>query len=95
MGMDAIGIELRFSQLLAECALRLYPEAVKEGCVEFSRDQILKICSLMAEHLETFVLRDSLGIINLRDVQYLLSNTTKLYTLLEWTFLKEEKLLFA
>ena len=97
MGMSAIGIEpeLRYSQLLARVGNELYPKAVENGMVTLSREQIFKICDLMAYELETFTLRDSLGNIQVRDAQWLISNTLKLVALLEWTFKNEDELCFA
>jgi hypothetical protein len=101
MGMDAIieGKDLRFSQLLAESTYKLYPEVRMygdfHGYIDLTRDKILKIIDLMAEELETFSLRDSSGNIPLQNAQYMVSNTMKLYTLLEWTFKDEPILTFA
>ena len=101
MGLDAIikGTDLRFSQLLAECTYQLYPKTKifieENGYLDITRDKIVKIIDLMAEELETFSLRNSSGNIPLRNAQYMVSNSMKLYRLLEWTFEEEPILTFA
>ena len=84
---------------MAECTYKLYPETKifinENGYLDITRDKIFKIVELMAEELETFSLRDSSGNIPLQNAQYMISNTMKLYTLLEWTFTNEPLLTFA
>ena len=94
MGMDAIvdGMDLRFSQLLADVTFKLFPD-IKEGLkkeafVELTRPQVGMIIGTMARRLDDFKIyqNDSLSqeFIPLKRVQYLLSNAQKLYTLLTW-----------
>ena len=103
MGMDAIikGMDLRFSQLLAEVAYELYPElGDAQGFIELDRGQISRIISTMAKRLDDFKIYENDGLsrefIPLRRVQYLILNTQKLYALLNWwQDNKEETLMFA
>ena len=86
MGMDAIikGKDLRFSQLLAEVAYELYPELKKnEGYIELSSLRIGALITEMAIKLDLFRIIEK-DKIPLKRVQYIISNASKLYTLIEW-----------
>ncbi len=86
MGMDADikGKELRFSQLLSAVACELYPELKKnEGFIILSPMQIGAIIDEMTIQLDLFRIIKNDEIL-LRRVQYVISNASKLYTLIEW-----------
>jgi hypothetical protein len=105
MGMDAIieGVDLRFSQLLAEVTYELCPEIEeqlnKEAFLKLSRLQVGMIIGTMARRLDDFKIYEnntlSQEFLPVQRVQYLLSNVQKLYTLLNWWEKKEEILTFA
>ena len=98
MGMDALDGKLRFSQLLTEVTLELFPEVReqldKESYLELTHEQIGEIIFRMTVELELFRIIEN-SQIELRRVQYLISNASKLYSLLEWFSEGKEKLIFA
>ena len=103
MGMDAIvdGMDLRFSQLLAEVTLEQFPETKKqldkEAFLELTRVQVGIVIGTMARRLDDFNIYQNDGLsqefIPMQRVQYLLSNAQKLHTLLNWWINTDEQTL--
>ena len=97
--MDAIikGKDLRFSQLLSRVAYKIYPETKKiYGYVTYKPIKIYRINLEMANELDKWSIKNETGNVVLRKIQWQISNSWKLYTLLEWYLNCEgESLTFA